>query len=73
MPASIINNLKEQYKKLRWRRKLKQLDREYYHSLFRDQRPYPPSFYLTHTEEEIKQKMEEDYQTALSLIEELED
>ena len=73
MPASIINNLKEQYKKLRWKRKLKRLDWEYYHSTFRGQRPYPPSFYLTHTEEEIKQKMAEDYQKALSLIEELED
>lgn len=66
----MIEKIREFIKKVMWKRKLKRLDDEwrFSHGCFD---MYPPSFYLTHTPEEVERIQDEDFKRIREKIAEL--
>lgn len=50
--------MKKLVEKIKWRNKLRKMDHWWYFLGGNEWSPFPPSFYYTHTEEEIKQKQD---------------
>lgn len=72
MTNYIIDILKKVYKKIELRQKLRRMDDLWYMFGGSCFRLFPPSFYYTHTEEEIKSITEREITDLYAMIEEYE-
>lgn len=67
-----IERIKKQIDKIKFRIKLKQMDDVWYYTGGSCWGLFPPSFYYTHTEEEIKRIKEDTIKRLYEMIEQME-
>lgn len=67
---SIFTFIAECIQNILWHIKLCWLDHRFYSDPFRDKFDYPPSFYLTHTPEEVAAKKKADLDELREMLEE---
>lgn len=72
MNPSLADKLKLRISAYRINQRLKQMDREYYHSILHLILPHPPSVYIRYSPEEIAQMEKESMERIQKLIDELE-
>lgn len=70
---TLVQKIKEFIRKRREKRKLEDMDRMWYLTGRSSWELFPPSFYYTHTPEEIKKETAELMERVHKLIDELED
>ena len=71
--GKLAKALKEISEKIRFRIKLKRMDDWWYYTGGNCYGLFPPSFYYTHTEEEVRRITDETVESLRALIKDLED